>query len=984
MKKYLSLALIALTIIAACICLVSCKNDETPLEVVLEEIDKISFKDKTVVYNGKPKNITVTTRLQYNRLPSGIKVRYEGNGNVEVGEYTVTAIFSKDGVEIPEATKTAKLTIKKAVYDLTDSLESFVPTTVSYNGQTQTLAVNERDLPEGVSVTYAYPDGEPKVAGEYKITAKFTHTNDKNYEPIPDQTVTLTIEPKEFDTSGFSFNRSFTIFDGSKKMVKITGKLPEGLKVRYEPEGGVISVGEHTVRAVFYTEDENYKAPDPMVTTLTILNEDYSSSDALSFTLNSAGTGYIISGYSGNANYLILPDTYMGKPVTEIGNQVFANQTFIYVHMPDTITKTGANVFFNCTSLKELYLSNNLTELGIGSFTNCTSLDTINLPDKITAIPNNCFFGCTSLASVKLGSNITSIGAQAFRNCSKLDKIHIPKSVTTVATQAVSAANAPFYGTAANFMAVLDDIKVGANFSQYWAYTNDTEKALILYNQSYEQFITGHVELRKADKTTALANGIIIGSTPLLGFDSNTFEYTAFANIYYGYPVVRVNAASPAALITITQATEANGGKATIKIVSADGTDTKTYIVNFTPLGEFNSTAEVVQKNNADGVVTFVIDDGFEDTATFGKTMLQKYPNLSLSFATWTRDFATLTEQTDPDGINSYVMDNGRYTYTRNEAKINFWKDILSGVDGRAEVMVHSHTHRPWGANDDGGEYRYTSDGTTVSSVTLPRGSVSKEYYGAKQIIADIFSDFPSVRNLGFITPGIGVQGSDKTVGGEFIKGYSAYANQILKDCIEKNIYLGARGTFIPTSITDDFTNRIVTKDTINNLSVRMNLPGLAVKDYDDVKLWTNYIDQAAELGGWAMFCIHEMDNTPHNTKWWIPTEKADQLFAHASNKNIWIATFSDAITYYIEWATASVSSKYISAENKVEVTLTDGEEDNNIFNTPLTVKVTVPIIWESATDGTNDLTIHTEADGTKYVFVDVVPDKGPVYITKK
>lgn len=1021
MKKYLSLVLVALAIITACICLVSCKNDETPLEVVLEELDKITFKDKAVVYNGKPKNITVTTRLQYNRLPAGIKVRYEGNGNIDVGEYEVKAIFSKDGVEIPEATKTAKLTIKKANYssdpDFSKALEDFKDTTVYYNGQVQTLKIDERDFPEGVSVTYDLHGQEIKTAGEYQITAKFTHTNTANYDPIPDKTITLTIEKKELDISGLSFNRTFTVFDGSKKSVKLSGELPEGLWVRYEGNE-VISVGTHTVRAIFYTkdpgctkegcetnphccEDPNYKAPAPLITTLTILNEDYSSSDALTFAKNADGTGYIITGYSGSATYLILPDewtdpsTGVTLPVTEIANQVFARKSFTYVYMPDSITKIGANVFNGCANLKELYLSSKLSQIGTGVFLGCSSLESVNLPETLTEIPNNCFMNCTSLANVTLGSKVTSIGAQAFKGCVKLDKIFLPKSVTTVSVAVVPStgkfnfASAPFHGTAANFIVVLEDLKAGAGFSDGWATiaTSGTgvnatiaSTALVLYNQSYEDYITSYESFRTADKTTALVGSITLGSTPLMGFDTNTFEYTTFANINFGYPTVSAKAASPAALIAVEQATVANGGVAKITVTSADGLTTKVYTITFKTIGEFTVSSEIVNKNGADGVVTYVIDDGYEDTATFGKSMLQKYSYLSLSFATWTKDFATLHE-TEPDenGIKSYVMDDGKYVYTRNEAKISFWNDILSGVDGRAEVMVHSHTHAPWGMNDDGGEYKYVANDGTVRTGNTPKGSSSKEYYGAHQIIEDIFGNLPSVKNVGFITPGIGVQSADKVVNGELIKGYGTYANQLLRDCINKNIFLGARGTFDP--LTTDYTTKIVTKDTITNMSVRMNLPGLAVRDYHDVSVWTDYIDTAARLGGWAMFCIHEIDSSPNNPKWWISEDKAEQLFAYTADKNIWVATFSEAITYYLEWASAKVDAKYDSASNKISVSVTDGEDDNDIFNTALTVKVSVPVMWDSAKCGSKMLDVHVNDDGSKFVYVDVVPDTDTVYL---
>ncbi len=989
MKKYLSLVLVALAIITACICLVSCKSEETPMEVFLEEIDKITFKDKTVSYNGKPKNITVTTRLRYNRLPSGIKVRYEGNGNIDVGEYEVKAIFSKDGVEIPEATKTAKLTIKKANYDANDDfmkcLETFKDSTVSYNGQVQTLKVDERSLPDGVSVTYDFPDGEPKAAGTYKIIAKFTHTNDKNYELISNKEATLTIEKKLFDSSSFSFNRTFTIFDGTKKSVKITGELPEGLTVKYEGND-VISIGTHTVRAIFYTEDPNYQAPEAMETTLTILNENYSSTEDLAFTDNADGSGYVISGFKtgfdGSAKYLIIPDTYNGKPVTGIAERAFNTNKntykFTYVYIPDTVTTIGTMAFRNCNKLEEIYLSESITVIDGRAFEGCEALKAIVIPENVTEIPTRCFDGCTNLASVKLGSKVTSIGASAFKNCAKLDKIYIPASVETIT--AARATNSPFLGTAATLMIVLENDLLTTDFSQYWSVIStspaDTH-AFVLYGQTYDDFVAKYEELRNADKTSALLSTIVLGSTPLAGFDSNTFIYTTFANIHYGYPTVSAKAVSPAALITIEQATVANGGKATITVTSADGT-VKTYTINFKTIGNFSVSAEIVNKNGADGIVTYVIDDGFHPTAEYAKSLLQnpEYSYLNLSFAIQTDKFATLSEQTDSDGKKSYVMNNGEYVYTTNQTEVNFWNGIFNGIEGRAEIMVHSHTHTKWGMNDDGGEYKYVDNNGSVGTRTTPKGSTSKEIYAAKQIISQLF---PKMKNFGFIEPGIGVKTTDEVVNGELIPTYHTYFMQKLEEAINNNVYLGSRGTF---QVGVDYASRIVTKDTINDMSVRMNLPGLMVKKSDTVKQWTDYIDLAVDMGGWAMFCIHaiEVPGTSQGN-WVIPQNMAEELFAYTADKNIWVATFSDAITYLIEMATANVEATYDEEENKISVTVTDGEDDNEIFNAPLTVKVTVPAMWEGVKCGNETLTIHQNSDGSKFVYVDVAPDTGTIYL---
>ena len=77
----------------------------------------------------------------------------------------------------------------------------------------------------------------------------------------------------------------------------------------------------------------------------------------------------------------------------------------------------------------------------------------------------------------------------------------------------------------------------------------------------------------------------------------------------------------------------------------------------------FTPTAEIVNKDGADAVITYVIDDGDKATGTFAKQMLQKYQNLSFSFAVPTKNFATLTESSDG---SEYVMtEDGKYVYTQ-------------------------------------------------------------------------------------------------------------------------------------------------------------------------------------------------------------------------------------------------------------------------------------------------------------------------------
>ena len=72
----------------------------------------------------------------------------------------------------------------------------------------------------------------------------------------------------------------------------------------------------------------------------------------LTFSLNSAGDGYVVTGYNGSASSVTVPDWYNQKPVTEIGAGAFqGNSSITSVYMPSTIERIGEAAFKNCTRL---------------------------------------------------------------------------------------------------------------------------------------------------------------------------------------------------------------------------------------------------------------------------------------------------------------------------------------------------------------------------------------------------------------------------------------------------------------------------------------------------------------------------------------------------------------------------------------------------------------------------------------------------------
>ena len=136
-------------------------------------------------------------------------------------------------------------------------------------------------------------------------------------------------------------------------------------------------------------------------------------------------------------------------------------------------------------------------------------------------------------------------------------------------------------------------------------------------------------------------------------------------------------------------------------------------------------------------------------------------------------------------------------------------------------------------------------------------------------------------------------------------------------------------------------------------------------------------IDAAIELGGWSTFCIHTIDGGYHV----ITSAQADAIFAHADSygDRLWIAGYGEALMYFSELGSAKSTVTYDGT--KITVTVTDNE-DNTVYNVPLTVKVKVPGVWNSVNVNGKVIRVMTDNDGSQFIYVDIVPDSGSVEIT--
>ncbi len=170
---------------------------------------------------------------------------------------------------------------------------------------------------------------------------------------------------------------------------------------------------------------------------LTLLSCNILQSNILEFELINNGSEYAVSCNDNNIESIVIPSTYMGLPVTEIGSFSCANLKKIEIS--DSVTSIGSYAFYDCSNLnavyitdiskwcaidfsdgeanplyyaKNLYLDGELvsgdivlegiTRIGNYALYNYTGITSITIPDSVTSIGSSAFFGCSSLESITL------------------------------------------------------------------------------------------------------------------------------------------------------------------------------------------------------------------------------------------------------------------------------------------------------------------------------------------------------------------------------------------------------------------------------------------------------------------------------------------------------------------------------------------------------------------------------------------------------
>lgn len=152
------------------------------------------------------------------------------------------------------------------------------------------------------------------------------------------------------------------------------------------------------------------------------------------------GDGWTVSGRTGNAAVIWIPETHLGEPVTGVAAGAFRGDTAVtelVIH--DGVLRIGAGAFAGCTALGTVILPESLTEIADDAFADApirtatvstehvrympiAALESLTLSCG-TILRDSALRGASNLRSVTFAASVKTIEADAFTGCTALTDV---------------------------------------------------------------------------------------------------------------------------------------------------------------------------------------------------------------------------------------------------------------------------------------------------------------------------------------------------------------------------------------------------------------------------------------------------------------------------------------------------------------------------------------------------------------------------------
>ncbi len=188
------------------------------------------------------------------------------------------------------------------------------------------------------------------------------------------------------------------------------------------------------------------------------------TSETLEYRENDDGYGVYRYTSSSVETEFTVPDTYNGKPVTELQAFSFANASYLKtLNIGKNIRTIDVWALTNCTELETINVSaenpyfcsvdgvlytkdmtelvaypNGKTKLKTDQDGTLTGGGSLVLPDTVKVIRDNACYLCSNLYSITLNEGLEKVGNRAFLKCTNLQEINLPNTVREIGTDAFS------------------------------------------------------------------------------------------------------------------------------------------------------------------------------------------------------------------------------------------------------------------------------------------------------------------------------------------------------------------------------------------------------------------------------------------------------------------------------------------------------------------------------------------------------------------
>ena len=147
--------------------------------------------------------------------------------------------------------------------------------------------------------------------------------------------------------------------------------------------------------------------------------------------------GITVIGIGAFDGFINVKTVTMADSVTHIKSGAFIFcRNLTSVKLSAKVKCIEGDAFYACEKLEHLTLPDTLKTLGtLGA---CLKLKEVIIPDSVSKTNKNLFYECTSLTKIKLPKGMKEVKQYDFANCKNLRSLDIPEAVTTVSMSAFS------------------------------------------------------------------------------------------------------------------------------------------------------------------------------------------------------------------------------------------------------------------------------------------------------------------------------------------------------------------------------------------------------------------------------------------------------------------------------------------------------------------------------------------------------------------